>query len=94
MCGGYKKYRNNVINYLNKIGSKLKVILISGKTGSAKTKILQNIVSHGGQILDLEHLASHKGSLLGKIPGFEQSSPGLNLCNKRISVKCVDILCF
>lgn len=75
--GGYKKYRNNVINYLNKIGSKLKVILISGKTGSAKTKILQNIVSHGGQILDLENLASHKGSLLGKIPGFEQPSQKL-----------------
>ena len=75
--GGYKKYRNNVINYLNKIGSKLKIILISGKTGSAKTKILQNIDLHGGQILDLENLANHKGSLLGKIPGFEQPSQKL-----------------
>ena len=30
-----------------------------------------------GQILDLENLASHKGSLLGKIPGFEQPSQKL-----------------
>ena len=32
---------------------------------------------HGGQILDLENLANHKGSLLGKIPGFEQPSQKL-----------------
>ena len=75
--GGYKKYRNEVINFLNRIGSKLKIILISGKTGSAKTKILQNIKLQGGQILDLENLANHKGSLLGKIPGLKQPSQKL-----------------
>jgi tRNA 2-selenouridine synthase len=75
--GGYKKYRNEVINFLNKVGSKLKIILISGKTGSAKTKILQNIKLQGGQILDLENLANHKGSLLGKIPDLKQPSQKL-----------------
>ena len=75
--GGYKKYRNEVINFLNKVGSKLKIILISGKTGSAKTKILQNIKLQGGQILDLENLANHKGSLLGKIPNLKQPSQKL-----------------
>ena len=75
--GGYKKYRNEVINFLNRIGSKLKIILISGKTGSAKTKILQNIKLQGGQILDLENLANHKGSLLGKIPDLKQPSQKL-----------------
>jgi tRNA 2-selenouridine synthase len=75
--GGYKKYRNEVINFLNKVGSKLKIILISGKTGSAKTKILQNIKLQGGQILDLENLANHKGSLLGKIPDLRQPSQKL-----------------
>ena len=75
--GGYKKYRNEVINFLNRTGSKLKIILISGKTGSAKTKILQNIKLQGGQILDLENLANHKGSLLGKIPGLKQPSQKL-----------------
>ena len=72
--GGYKEYRNSVIKFIEKIGSKLKIVLISGKTGSAKTKILQSIDKQGGQILDLEGLANHKGSLLGKIPGLEQPS--------------------
>ena len=59
---------------MDNIGSKLKIILISGKTGSAKTKILHSIAQQGGQILDLEGLANHKGSLLGKIPNFNQPS--------------------
>ena len=75
--GGYKEYRNSVVKFFESIGSKLKIILISGKTGSAKTKILQNIGKLGGQILDLEGLANHKGSLLGKMPGLEQPSQKL-----------------
>ena len=72
--GGYKEYRNQVINFLDNIGPKLKITLISGKTGSAKTKILKIIENEGGQILDLEGLANHKGSLLGKIPDLIQPS--------------------
>ena len=71
---GYKEYRNQVINFLDNIGPKLKITLISGKTGSAKTKILKSIENEGGQILDLEGLANHKGSLLGKIPDLIQPS--------------------
>ena len=72
--GGYKEFRNQVINFLDNIGPKLKITLISGKTGSAKTKILKSIENEGGQILDLEGLANHKGSLLGKIPDLIQPS--------------------
>jgi tRNA 2-selenouridine synthase len=75
--GGYKEYRNSVVKFFENIGSKLKIILISGKTGSAKTKILQKIGELGGQILDLEGLANHKGSLLGKMPGLDQPSQKL-----------------
>ena len=72
--GGYKEYMNQVINFLDNIGPKLQITLISGKTGSAKTKILKSIENEGGQILDLEGLANHKGSLLGKIPDLIQPS--------------------
>ena len=72
--GGYKDYRNDVIKFLEDIGSKLKIVLIGGQTGSAKTKILHSIKSQGGQILDLEGLANHKGSLLGSIPNLKQPS--------------------
>ena len=72
--GGYKDYRNDVIKFLENIGLKLKIILISGQTGSAKTKILHSIKNQGDQILDLEGLANHKGSLLGSIPDLKQPS--------------------
>ena len=72
--GGYKEYRNHVLEFMDTIGSKLKIILMSGKTGCAKTKILHSIAQQGGQILDLEGLANHKGSLLGKIPNLKQPS--------------------
>ena len=74
LSGGYKEYRNDIIKYLDNIGMKLKIILISGKTGSAKTKILHSIRDQGAQILDLEGLARHKGSLLGAIPNLKQPS--------------------
>ena len=77
LSGGYKEYRNDIIKYLDNIGMKLKIILISGKTGSAKTKILHSIRDQGAQILDLEGLARHKGSLLGAIPNLKQPSQKL-----------------
>ena len=77
LSGGYKEYRNDIIKYLDNVGIKLKIILISGKTGSAKTKILHSIRDQGAQILDLEGLARHKGSLLGAIPNLKQPSQKL-----------------
>ena len=64
--GGYKFYRNDIQKKLQKLSPKLKIILISGKTGTGKTKLLNQIKSNNGQILDLEGIANHKGSLLGR----------------------------
>ena len=64
--GGYKYYRNDITKNLQILSPKLKIILISGKTGTGKTKLLSEIKSNDGQILDLEGIACHKGSLLGK----------------------------
>jgi len=63
--GGYKKYRNFVLEGLNKLS--LKLIVIGGKTGSGKTEILRTLPSFGEQIIDLESLANHKGSAFGWI---------------------------
>jgi tRNA 2-selenouridine synthase len=46
--------------------------VLCGATGSAKTRILQAIGTVGEQVLDLETLASHKGSVLGVLPGQPQ----------------------
>ncbi len=63
--GGYKFYRTQVLDNLKTLPEQLRYIIIAGRTGSAKTKLLQTLGSRGAQILDLEGLAHRKGSLLG-----------------------------
>jgi tRNA 2-selenouridine synthase len=64
LIGGYKAYRNAV---LNAFAQPLKLIIIGGKTGSGKTDILKELARQGEQIMDLEGLANHKGSSYGAI---------------------------
>lgn len=71
---GYKNYRNWTLNQLQ---VPKKIIIIGGKTGSGKTELLQLLHKKGEQVIDLEHLASHKGSAFGGLglpaqPGNEQ----------------------
>lgn len=62
--GGYKAYRNFLLKELSDIPN---LIVIEGPTGSGKTEILMNLKSMGEQIIDLEGLAHHKGSVFGGI---------------------------
>ncbi len=64
LIGGYKKYRNFVLEELSK---PLNIIVLGGKTGSGKTEILYELEKQGEQILDLEGLANHKGSAFGML---------------------------
>ena len=70
--GGYKAYRKKVLTELESKIPPIKPILISGPTGTGKTRLLKEIQQTGGQILDLEALANHRGSLLGLRPGEKQ----------------------
>ena len=70
--GGYKTYRKAVLDGLDSIPPELRVILLRGRTGTAKTQILRASAEAGAQIIDLEGLASHRGSLLGPEPGRPQ----------------------
>ena len=72
--GGYKSYRGQVLDGLRNTPTNLSFIIISGKTGVGKTHLLQAIAKQGGQIIDLEALACHKGSLLGADPNRQQPS--------------------
>ena len=60
--GGYKSYRNWV---LNSFQDDRNITLIGGKTGTGKTKILNNLMSLNYQVIDLEALANHRGSSFG-----------------------------
>ncbi|MBC7699378.1 tRNA 2-selenouridine(34) synthase MnmH [Aquabacterium sp.] len=74
LAGGYKRWRHHVIAMLDQQCPQLQLQVICGATGSAKTRVLHALASRGAQVLDLEELACHKGSLLGALPGQAQPS--------------------
>ena len=72
--GGYKAYRRHVLSTLDTLPSDFHYQVIGGATGSGKSRILHALADRGAQVLDLEHLAAHKGSVLGVLPGTGQPS--------------------
>ena len=71
VIGGYKSYRNWALTQFEK---KYPFIVLSGSTGSGKTQLLLELQNQDLQVLDLEGLANHKGSVLGGIGKSEQPS--------------------
>ncbi|MBX3619828.1 MAG: tRNA 2-selenouridine(34) synthase MnmH [Rhizobacter sp.] len=72
--GGYKAWRHHVMQRLGEIAPTLQLRVLCGPTGSAKTRVLQALAELGEQVLDLEALAAHRGSVLGAVPGQAQPS--------------------
>ncbi|MCU9839069.1 tRNA 2-selenouridine(34) synthase MnmH [Ruegeria sp. WL0004] len=73
IAGGYRTYRRLVNRYLYDDPLPHRLVALDGFTGTAKTEILSHLPSHGVQVLDLEALANHRGSLLGGRPGGQPS---------------------
>ena len=72
--GGYKAYRRHVVSELDELPATLNFRIVCGPTGSGKSRALQHLTLLGGQVLDLEELAAHRGSVLGNLPDCEQPS--------------------
>ena len=72
--GGYQGFRRTVIDGLEAAAKQFSFHVICGMTGSGKTRVLQEAQQYGSQILDLEDLAIHRGSVLGNEPNIEQPS--------------------
>ncbi|MGM9482846.1 tRNA 2-selenouridine(34) synthase MnmH [Roseateles sp. NT4] len=72
--GGYKAWRAHVIEQIAQRAPQLQLHVLCGPTGSAKTRVLQALAVEGEQVLDLEDLAAHRGSVLGAVPGRPQPS--------------------
>ena len=70
--GGYKRWRAHVREQLDRLPGSLTFRVISGPTGSAKTRVLESLAGMGEQVLDLEALAAHRGSVLGALPDRPQ----------------------
>ncbi|ALT76892.1 tRNA 2-selenouridine(34) synthase MnmH [Paucibacter sp. KCTC 42545] len=74
LVGGYKAYRAEVRSGLETMPLGLQLRVLCGRTGTGKTRLLQALRAQGGQVLDLEGLALHRGSVLGALPGQPQPS--------------------
>jgi tRNA 2-selenouridine synthase len=69
LAGGYKSYRALVVRALYDDPVPAPVIVLDGNTGTAKTELLALLAARGQQVIDLEGLANHRGSLFGARPG-------------------------
>lgn len=72
--GGYQAFRRAMLIALDDSIAKMNYRVLCGTTGSGKSRLLNILQSMGEQVLDLEALAEHRGSVLGLVPGIEQPS--------------------
>ena len=75
--GGYKSYRRHVVEQLGELPRRFSFRVVTGATGSGKSRLLEALAAQGAQVLDLEALAAHKGSVLGGLPDAAQPSQKL-----------------
>ncbi len=80
--GGYKTFRKQVMTNLETLPDIFRFSVVCGPTGSGKSLFLRTLDEMGAQVLDLEALAAHKGSLLGALPDTPQ--PNQKLFESRI----------
>ena len=73
IAGGYKAYRSLVVQTCYDTPIAAPVVLLDGNTGSAKTELLHLLAARGVQVIDLEGMANHRGSLFGSMPGGQPS---------------------
>lgn len=74
LSGGYKAYRHALLAELPALANQFHYRVVCGLTGAGKSALLQHLERHGAQVLDLEQIAGHRGSLLGTVPGTTQPS--------------------
>ncbi|OAN78509.1 tRNA 2-selenouridine(34) synthase MnmH [Sulfitobacter sp. EhC04] len=80
--GGYRSYRRLVVDALYDRPLPHRITLVSGGTGTAKTEMLRHLQAAGAQVLDLEGLAQHRGSLFG---ATEETQPSQKMFESRIA---------
>ena len=84
--GGYKRYRNHVIDYFDRFTPPGPLMVLHGLTGIGKTTFLERLRGNGTwSVIDLEGLAAHRGSAFGML-GLEQ-----NLTQKRFESLLWDV---
>jgi tRNA 2-selenouridine synthase len=80
--GGYKTYRRKVMADIETLPGALDFRVVCGPTGSGKSRLLRVLQAQGAQVLDLETLAQHRGSLLGNLP--DEAQPSQKMFDSRL----------
>ncbi len=80
--GGYKLWRRQIIADIDTLAPQLQFRVMAGATGSGKSRLLEALAEQGAQVLHLEALAAHKGSVLGVLP--DQSQPSQKAFETRL----------
>jgi tRNA 2-selenouridine synthase len=75
--GGYRAFRRIVLGELDMLPGQFTLRVVCGPTGSGKSRLLQQLSAVGAQVLDLEAIAHHRGSVLGGLPATPQPSQKL-----------------
>jgi tRNA 2-selenouridine synthase len=70
--GGYREFRRAVVAALEELPTRFDWRVVCGPTGSGKSRLLGALAAEGAQVLDLESIANHRGSVLGLVPGSAQ----------------------
>ncbi len=65
--GGYRAYRQFILKDMERIMENIKFLVLTGKTGVGKTKVLRELKRKGYPVLDLEDLAKDRGSVFGSV---------------------------
>lgn len=72
--GGYRAFRRRVRADLERLPRALRWRVLAGRTGTGKSELLRQLAALGEQVLDLEEIARHRGSVLGVLPDSPQPS--------------------
>lgn len=81
--GGWRSWRRLVVGQLYDEPFPAPVVLLDGNTGTGKTDILASLAARGVQVIDLEGLANHRGSLLG---AREDGQPSQKMFEGRLAM--------
>ena len=83
--GGYKSYRQHVREQLLALPAKFSYRVLCGLTGSGKSRLLTVLQQADAQVLDLEEIARHRGSVLGDMP--DEAQPSQKSFDSRLLVR-------
>ncbi|MES2356582.1 MAG: tRNA 2-selenouridine(34) synthase MnmH [Pseudomonadota bacterium] len=74
LTGGWKAYRRWVVAQLEFVSARCRFNVLCGPTNCGKTRLLTALKDVGAQVIDLEEIAKHRGSVIGALPGVSQPS--------------------